>query len=153
MWQICINVVWSSKISRNSNSVFIFLFSFFYLTVCTIFTATFCRKPHWNSKDMSSGRMLKTIGNKDIFCFVCLYLKINISEFWLILLDHITMWCNQAKLVESHAYNIFTFLWAVWGILDGIFVGNPLKIGWLVPKRQTVEGFEKSIRKKGFFFV
>ena len=25
---------------------------------------------------------------KDIFCFVWLYLKINISDFWLILLDH-----------------------------------------------------------------
>ena len=81
-------------IKQNQSEVGQFQFSFFQLTVCTIFTATFCRKPHWNwligSKDMSSWRMPKTIGTKDIFYFVWLYLKINISDFRLILLDHIT---------------------------------------------------------------
>ena len=81
-------------IKQNQFEVGQIQFSFFLLTVCTIFRATFCRKPHWNwsigSKDMSSWRMSKTIGNKGHFCFVWLYLKINISDFRLILIDHIT---------------------------------------------------------------
>ena len=48
---------------------------------------------------MSSWRMSKTIGKKDIFCFVGLYLKINISEFWLILLDHITYGLDSARKI------------------------------------------------------
>ena len=60
MWCDQAKSVWS-----RSNSVLIFL------TVCTIFTATFCRKSHWNwsigSKDMSSWRMTKTIRNKRKF--------------------------------------------------------------------------------------
>ena len=47
MWCDQAKSVWSQ-----SNSVFILQ------TVCTIFTATFCRKPHWNwsvgSKDMTA---------------------------------------------------------------------------------------------------
>ena len=44
--------------------------------------------------------MPKTIGNKrHFFCFVWLYLKINISDFRLILLDHIT-------------YRLFSLVWA-----------------------------------------
>ena len=55
-------------IKQNQSEVSQIQFSSSELTVCTIFTATFCRKPHWNqsigSKDMSSWRMPKTIGNK-----------------------------------------------------------------------------------------
>ena len=58
-------------IKQNQSEVGQIHFSVFYIPVCTIFTATFCRKSHWNwsvgSKDMSSWRMPKTIGNKRHF--------------------------------------------------------------------------------------
>ena len=76
-------------------------FSFFQLTVCTIFTVTFSRKPHEIGqlvlKILTAERCQKQYETKDIFCFVWLYLKINISDFRLILLDHITY----------HYYGIF----------------------------------------------
>ena len=65
-----------------------------YLIVHLVCKVTFCRKPYLNwaisSRDTSSRRLAKTIRNKD-YCFVLwLYLKNNFSNFWLILLDHIT---------------------------------------------------------------
>ena len=55
--------------------------------------ATFNNRSYWNwsigSKDMDSWRVAKTIGNKEIICFVWLYLKISICKFRLILLDHV----------------------------------------------------------------
>ena len=48
-------------------------------------------------------RYQKQKETKDIFCFVWLYLKINIPNFWLILLNHITYvdyvllgWCQPS---------------------------------------------------------
>ena len=87
-----IYVVWSSKISLKSVK---FTFQFSNYLVAPFLQSSFCRKPHWNwsvgSKDMSSWRMPKTIGNKRLFFWGGgLYLKISISNFLLILLDHIT---------------------------------------------------------------
>ena len=67
-------------IKQNQSEVGQIQFPVFYLTVCIILTTTFCRKPHWNwsigSKDMSSKRMPKTIGNKRHF-LLCLALSNN----------------------------------------------------------------------------
>ena len=80
-------------IKQNQSEVGQIQFSFFLLTVCTIFTATFAE----NSIEI--GKLFPEIQRvegcqkqqetKDIFCFVWLYLKINISDFRLILLVHI----------------------------------------------------------------
>ena len=63
--------------------------------------ATFYNRPHWSwsigSKDMCSWRVAKTIGNKEIICFIWQYLKISICEFLLIFPDHITIKEWQVK--------------------------------------------------------
>ena len=68
--------------------------SFFLLTVCTIFTATFAENSiHIGQLFPEIQRVegcRKQEETKDIFCFVWLYLKINIPDFRLILLGHIT---------------------------------------------------------------
>ena len=79
------HIVICGVIKQNQSEVGQIQFSFFKVTVCTIFTATFYREPHWNwsidSKDMSSWRMPKTIGNKRHF-LLCLALSEN-QYFWL----------------------------------------------------------------------
>ena len=75
-WTKQINIC--GVIKQNQSEVSQIHFFIFLTNLCTIFTATFCRKPHWNwwigSKDMSSWRMLKTIGNKQNF-LLCLALS------------------------------------------------------------------------------
>ena len=65
-------------IKQNQSEVGQIQFPVFFLTASIIFTATFCRKPHWNwsigSKDKSIQRMPKTIGNKRHFL---LYLALS----------------------------------------------------------------------------
>ena len=71
-------------------------FSFLWLIVYIICKAF--NRPQWNwsigSKDMGSYMVVKIIGNKEIICFVWLYVKISICEFQLILLEHI-MYCSD----------------------------------------------------------
>ena len=85
---------WAKSVWSRSNSVSIFSW-----TICTIFTATFCWKPHWKlvPKIWAVEGCQKYKETKAIYCFIWVYLKINISEFRLILLDHITYvdWWHQ----------------------------------------------------------
>ena len=92
-------------IKQNEFEVGQIQFSVFWLTAYSIWKATFSNRLHWkwsiSSKDTGSWRVAKTIGNKEIICFVWLYLKIDICEFRLILLDHITYVLRPACLLKG----------------------------------------------------
>ena len=63
-------------------------------------------------QDTGSRRVAKTIGNKEIICFVLLYHKISICKLWLILLDHITMLFKQVQFWVTNSlfiYKVYCF--------------------------------------------
>ena len=84
IWQECREyVMWSSKI--NLKSVYNYLYAPFLQLQKTPLKLLNLFQRYEQLKDVKNNRK-----QKNIFCFVGLYLKINISSFWLILLDHIT---------------------------------------------------------------
>ena len=91
-WKICCIDLYDicDAIEQNESLKFNFYFSdWLYTSSCKV---TFNYRPNWSigSKDTGSWMVSKTIGNKEIICFVRLCLKISICEFQLELLDHIT---------------------------------------------------------------
>ena len=71
-----------------------FSVSYWIWIVTNIFKATFCRNPIEIEQPVQKISAIKEFPKqketKGNISFVWLYLKINISDFWLILLDHIT---------------------------------------------------------------
>ena len=81
------------------------------MIVYIICKATFYNRPHWNywsidSKGTSIWRVAKWVGNKEIICFVWLYLKNQYFKFQLILLDHITSHIIFQKSKSSQSFDI-----------------------------------------------
>ena len=84
-------------IKHNESEVSQIQFSFFWLIVYIIWKAAF------HKRSIEIGQMVpkiqvvvKTIGNKEIICFVWLFLKISIR---LILLDYVTFKCVYKKKI------------------------------------------------------
>ena len=114
-------VVWSSKISLKSVK-----FSFcFFLTNCMhhfhscILQKTPLNLVNWFQRYEQLKEAKKKQETKDIFCFVWLYLKISISDFRLILLDHITYTWHHTTKQGTSRRGLFEIL--------AIEVGNGVK--------------------------
>ena len=73
-----------------SNSILIFLIDYIHLLQNYLLHRTQLKLGKWFTWYRQLWRVTKTVRNKEI-CLVWLYLKISICEFWLILLDHITI--------------------------------------------------------------
>ena len=102
--------------------------------------AILCWKPHQNwtygSKDIAILVMLKIIKYKGncILIPIWIYLKINISEFRLILLDHITFVCFGIRGGSFDLRNLF-----------GWTISNDQNNNWWFPaQRETKEHFRRS---------
>ena len=68
--------------------------------------------PHWSypigSRDICTWRVAKAIGNKEIICFVWLYLKsVFANSTSCILLDHITCWIKY----NHSPFNYWPLYW------------------------------------------
>ena len=88
------------RLKSRSNSIFILLIDCRLHLQSYLLQQTPLKLVNW-SKDTGSWRVVKIIGNKEIFCFVWLYLTICICKFWLSVLDHVTFILRWNKLISS----------------------------------------------------
>ena len=117
-------------IKQNESEVGQIRFSFLWLIVYIIYKATFYNRPHWNwsigSKDMCRWRVAKTILNKQIICFVSLYLKISTnSDSCCLITSH--MW-HKFKNGDSNIWHGNYFSMANSNGFSAIFVNLFVKV-------------------------